>query len=223
MGIKCVLISSAGIIICWKLTESLLCSSDQTPNWRRTAESLPPVSAWLTAKRRVFHSSASFALCAVKSERFKGQGAQISAGHASRSMWCCMWQYTCHLGSAEKGQVCDVHLHPHRDSSKGWSGWGTHVWAFKGGSDQQARDKWLYSLTRTHSALLVGVYSCTLEQKKMKKVTSPFLFLKSLKAVQRGAAFVPLKLVGTSWPLSSCNNYRCICCSTNLRVWFYYK
>lgn len=54
--------------------------------------------------------------------------------------------------------------------------------------------KWLYSLTWTHSALLVGDDSCTLEQKMMKKVTSPFLFLQSLKAVQRGAA---LKLVGT--------------------------
>lgn len=47
MGIKCVLISSAGIIICRGLTESLLCSSDQTLNWHWTAEWLPPVSAWV--------------------------------------------------------------------------------------------------------------------------------------------------------------------------------
>lgn len=64
MGIKCVLISSAGIIICRKLTESSLCSSDQTLNWHWTAKSLPPVSAWVTVRRRVFHCSASLASCA---------------------------------------------------------------------------------------------------------------------------------------------------------------
>lgn len=168
MGIKCVLISSAGIIMCRKLTESLLCSSDQTLNWCWTAESLPQVSAWVTARRRVFPQLAFFCLMSrVESERFKGHGAQISAGHTSRSMWCCMWQYTCHLCSAEKRpSLCRAPASMLR-LIKGLKWLGNTRLGFQRSSNQQARDKWLYSPTWTHTALLVRVYSCTLVCEKM--------------------------------------------------------
>lgn len=159
MGIKCVLISGAGIIICRKLTESLLCFSDQTLNWHWTAESLPPSSAWVTARRRVFHSSPSFASCAELKVSVS-KAAQLRSQRDPRLAPCdaCMCQYTCHLRSAEKGRVCGSTLRIIK-GLKWLEGTG---WGFQRSSNQQARDKDLYSPSWTRSALLVRVYLCTL-------------------------------------------------------------
>lgn len=112
MGIKCVLISSAGIIICRGLTESLLCSSDQTLNWHWTAEWLPPVSA---ARRRVCHSEASFASCAELKVSFS-KAAEL---RSQRDLCLAPCDAACgstHVTSAVQKKAGFVH--PRWDSSK---------------------------------------------------------------------------------------------------------
>lgn len=154
MGIKCVLISRVGIIICRKLTESLLCCSDQTRNWHRTAESLPPVCAWDCEAASFPQLGFACFMRRVESERFKERGAQISAGPTSRSMWCCMWQHTCHLCSADKGQVCWSTL----SLIKVLKGPEDTGLGSQRSSNQQARDKNLCSPPWTRFALLVRVF-----------------------------------------------------------------
>lgn len=158
MGIKCVLISSASIIICRKLTESLLCSSDQTLNWHWNAESLPPVSVWVTVRRCVFHSSASFASWAELKVNVS-KAAELRSQRDPRLAPCdAACGSTRHLCSAEKGQVCASTLR----LIKGLKWLEDTGLAFQRSSYQQARDQDLYSPPWTCSALLVRVYSCTL-------------------------------------------------------------
>lgn len=167
MGIKCVLISRAGIVICRKLAESLLGSSDQTPNWHQTAESLPPVSAWLTARRRVFHSSAPFALCAelkVSVSKATELRSQRDTRLAPRDAACGSTHVTSavHKKATFVTCVC-VHTETHQRVKVA----GEHTYGFSKEVQINKPETNGYTLTWTHSALLVGVYSCTLVCKKM--------------------------------------------------------
>lgn len=104
-GENSVLIRNAGILICWRLSESLICHSDQNLNW---------FNWWIIATS---FSRSHYTVCfqqlgilclmqLVERESFKGHKAQISAGHMFCTMWGCMCWYTCQGYSAERGWVC---------------------------------------------------------------------------------------------------------------------
>ena len=68
------------------------------------AESLPQVSRWVP-QYCVFQLGSLCSMQGVKSERFKGHKAQISAGHLLLTMCGCMWRSTCQCHSAGKEGV----------------------------------------------------------------------------------------------------------------------